>query len=130
MKKKVLAFLLASTMVIEPFSVAGAADFSDGTGQEAEVQFSDEAEDVPEVKNNADGVDQFSTDAAGENEDFVPQAQSDNEETNITWKVLDTDGDGYDDTLVISGIGDMLEYNGENYVRWDNLYWKICIFKL
>ena len=33
MKKKVLAFLLASTMVIEPFSVAGAADFSDGTGQ-------------------------------------------------------------------------------------------------
>lgn len=118
MKKKVLAFLLASTMVIEPFSVAGAADFSDGTGQEAEVQFSDEAEDVPEVKNNADGVDQFSTDAAGENEDFVPQAQSDNEETNITWKVLDTDGDGYDDTLVISGIGDMLEYNGENYVPW------------
>lgn len=118
MKKKVLAFLLASTMVIEPFSVASAADFSDGMGQEAEMQFSDDAEDVPEVKNNADGVDQFSTDAAGENEDFVPQAQSDNEETNITWKVLDTDGDGYDDTLVISGIGDMLEYNGENYVPW------------
>ena len=62
MKKKVLAFLLASTMVIEPFSVASAADFSDGMGQDT-VQFSDDAEDVPEVEN--DDVDQFSTDAVG-----------------------------------------------------------------
>ena len=60
MKKKVLAFLLASTMVIEPFSVASAADFSDGMGQDT-VQFSDDAEDVPEVEN--DDVDQFDTDA-------------------------------------------------------------------
>ena len=48
MKKKVLAFLLASTMIIEPFTVASAADFSDGMGQDT-VQFSDDAEDVPEV---------------------------------------------------------------------------------
>ena len=66
MKKKVLAFLLASTMVIEPFSVVGAADFSDGIGQDA-VQFSDDAEDVPEVEN--DDVDQFGTDAASEGEE-------------------------------------------------------------
>ena len=45
MKKKVLAFLLASTMVIEPFSVASAADFSDGIEQDV-VQFSDDGEDV------------------------------------------------------------------------------------
>ena len=115
MKKKVLAFLLASTMVIEPFSVASAADFSDGMGQDT-VQFSDDAEDVPEVEN--DDVDQFSTDAAGEDEDFVPQAKLDNEETNITWNVLDADKDGFDDTLVISGTGDMTEYEGENYVPW------------
>ena len=51
MKKKVLAFLLASTMVIEPFSVTNAADFSDGMGQDT-VQFSDDAEDVPEVEND------------------------------------------------------------------------------
>ena len=62
MKKKVLAFLLASTMVIEPFTVASAADFSDGMGQDT-VQFSDDAEDVPEVEN--DDVDQFDTDVAG-----------------------------------------------------------------
>ena len=62
MKKKVLAFLLASTMVIEPFTVASAADFSDGMGQDI-VQFSDDAEDVPEVEN--DDVDQFDTDVAG-----------------------------------------------------------------
>lgn len=62
MKKKVLAFLLASTMVIEPFSVASAADFSDGMGQDT-VQFSDDAEDVPEVEN--DDVNQFGTDVAG-----------------------------------------------------------------
>ncbi|NSE02486.1 leucine-rich repeat protein [Blautia wexlerae] len=66
MKKKVLAFLLASTMVIEPFSVASAADFSDGMGQDT-VQFSDDAEDVPEVENNE--VDQFGTDAVGEGEE-------------------------------------------------------------
>ena len=66
MKKKVLAFLLASTMIIEPFTVASAADFSDGMGQDT-VQFSDDAEDVPEVEN--DDVDQFSTDAAGEGEE-------------------------------------------------------------
>ena len=63
MKKKVLAFLLASTMVIEPFSMASAADFSDGMGQDT-VQFSDDAEDVPEVEN--DDVNQFGTDVAGE----------------------------------------------------------------
>lgn len=63
MKKKVLAFLLASTMAIEPFSMASAADFSDGMGQDT-VQFSDDAEDVPEVEND-DDVDQFGTDAAG-----------------------------------------------------------------
>ena len=62
MKKKVLAFLLASTMVIEPFTVASAADFSDSMGQDI-VQFSDDAEDVPEVEN--DDVDQFDTDVAG-----------------------------------------------------------------
>lgn len=107
MKKKVLAFLLASTMIIEPFTVASAADFSDGMGQDT-VQFSDDAEDVPEVEN--DDVDQFSTDAAGEDEDFVPQAKLDNEETNITWNVLDADKDGFDDTLVISGTGDMTEF--------------------
>lgn len=64
MKKKVLAFLLASTMIIEPFTVASAADFSDGMGQDT-VQFSDDVEDVPEVEND-DDVDQFSTDAVGE----------------------------------------------------------------
>ena len=58
MKKKVLAFLLASTMVIEPFTVASAADFSDGMGHE-DVQFNDDAEDVPEIENNVNGVDQF-----------------------------------------------------------------------
>ena len=66
MKKKVLAFLLASAMVIEPFSVASAADFSDGMGQDT-VQFSDDAEDIPEVEN--DDVDQFSTDAASGGEE-------------------------------------------------------------
>ena len=115
MKKKVLAFLLASAMVIESFSVASAADFSDGMGQDT-VQFSDDAEDVPEVE--SDDVDQFGTDAVGEDEDFVPQAKLDNEETNITWNVLDADKDGFNDTLVISGTGDMTEYEGENYVPW------------
>ena len=79
MKKKVLAFLLASAMVIEPFSVASAADFSDGMGQDT-VQFSDDVEDVPEVENDVDGVDQFSTDVVGD----------DGESTESTLKIINT----------------------------------------
>lgn len=100
MKKKVLAFLLASTMVIEPFSVASAADFSDGMGQNT-VQFSDDAEDVPEVEN--DDVDQFSTDAVGEGEEST--------ETHVqigdkVWVDFDNDNG----IATISGVGSTWDY--------------------
>ena len=107
MKKKVLAFLLASTMVIEPFSVASAADFSDGMGQDT-VQFSDDAEDVPEVEN--DDVDQFGTDAVGEGEEPT--------ETHVqmgdnVW----VDFDYSTGTATISGTGDMWDYMEDG---WDS----------
>ena len=100
MKKKVLAFLLVSTMVIEPFSVASAADFSDGMGQDT-VQFSDDAEDVPEVEN--DDVDQFGTDAVGEGEEST--------ETHV--KIGDkvwVDFDDSTETATISGTGAMWDF--------------------
>ena len=106
MKKKVLAFLLASTMVIEPFSVAGAADFSDGTGQEADMQFSDDAEDVPEVKNDVDGVDQFSTDVAGDGESSSKPSEDAVQMGDNVWFTFD-DSTG---TATISGTGDMWDY--------------------
>lgn len=107
MKKKVLAFLLASTMIIEPFTVASAADFSDGMGQDT-VQFSDDAEDVPEVEN--DDVDQFSTDAVGEGEEPT--------ETHV--QIGDKVWVDFDDstgTATISGTGDMWDYyeNGKDF---------------
>ena len=107
MKKKLLAFLLVSTMVIEPFSVASAADFSDGMGQDT-VQFSDDAEDVPEVEN--DDVDQFGTDAVGEGEEST--------ETHV--KIGDRVWVDFDDstgTATISGTGDMWDFyeNGYDY---------------
>lgn len=37
MKRKVLAFLVASTMVVNPFNVVNAADFSDSVGQETDL---------------------------------------------------------------------------------------------
>ena len=46
MKRKVLAFLVASTMVVNPFNVVNAADFSDGVGQEIEMQFDNTVEDT------------------------------------------------------------------------------------
>lgn len=51
MKKKVIAFLIASTMLIEPFSVANATEFSDGEEEKVESQFSDDAklEYEPEI---------------------------------------------------------------------------------
>lgn len=103
MKKKVLAFLLASTMIIEPFTVASAADFSDGMGQDT-VQFSDDAEDVPEVEN--DDVDQFSTDAVGERESSSKPSEDAIQMGDDVWVEFD-DSTG---TATISGTGDMWDY--------------------
>lgn len=103
MKKKVLAFLLASTMVIEPFSVASAADFSDGMGQDT-VQFSDDVEDVPEVEN--DEVDQFGTDAVGEGESSSKPSEDAIQMGDDVWVEFD-DSTG---TATISGTGDMWDY--------------------
>ena len=110
MKKKVLAFLLASTMVIEPFSVANAADFSDGMGQDT-VQFSDDAEDVPEVEN--DDVNQFSTDAVGEGESSSKPSEDAIQMGDDVWVRFD-DSTG---TATISGAGDMWDYyeNGKDF---------------
>ena len=107
MKKKVLAFLLASTMVIEPFSVASAADFSDGMGQDT-VQFSDDAEDVPEVEN--DDVDQFSTNAVGEGEESTEQGEQIGDSVYVKFEK---------DTATISGTGDMWDFyeNGYDYTN-------------
>lgn len=104
MKKKVLAFLLASTMVIEPFSVASAADFSDGMGQDT-VQFSDDVEDVPEVEN--DEVDQFGTDAVGEGESSSKPSEDAIQMGDDVWVEFD-DSTG---TATISGTGDMWDYH-------------------
>ena len=106
MKKKVLAFLLASVMVIEPFSVVSAADFSDGMGQDT-VQFSDDAEDVQEVEND-DGVDQFSTDAGGEGEESTERGEQIGENVYVKFE---------NDTATISGTGDMWNFyeNGYDY---------------
>ena len=112
MKKKVLAFLLASTMVIEPFSVASAADFSDGMGQDT-VQFNDDTENVPEVEN--DGVDQFSTDAVGEGKNSSKPSEDAIQMGDDVWVTFD-DSTG---TATISGTGDMWDYyeNGYDYTN-------------
>ena len=112
MKKKVLVFLLASTMVIEPFSVASAADFSDGMGQDT-VQFNDDTENVPEVEN--DGVDQFSTDAVGEGKNSSKPSEDAIQMGDDVWVTFD-DSTG---TATISGTGDMWDYyeNGYDYTN-------------
>ena len=113
MKKKVLDFLLASTMVIEPFSVASAADFSDGMGQASDVQFNDDAEDVPEIENNVNGVDQFSADAAEDEESNSKPSEDAIQMGADVWFTFD-DSTG---TVTISGTGDMWDYydNGYDY---------------
>lgn len=103
MKKKVLAFLLASTMIIEPFTVASAADFSDGMGQDT-VQFNDDTENVPEVEN--DDVDQFSTDAVGEGESSLKPSEDAIQMGNDVWVKFD-DSTG---TATISGTGAMWDF--------------------
>lgn len=110
MKKKVLAFLLASAMVIEPFSVVGAADFSDGMGQDT-VQFSDDAEDVPKVE--TEDADQFSTEAVAEGENSSKPSEDAIQMGDDVWVTFD-DSTG---TATISGTGDMWDYyeNGKDF---------------
>lgn len=53
MKKKMLAMLLAAAMVVQPLSVAGAAEFTDGsmeTAEEFTSEFGDGMDEVPEVE--------------------------------------------------------------------------------
>lgn len=133
MKKKVLAFLLASTMIIEPFTVASAADFSDGMGQDT-VQFSDDVEDVPEVEN--DDVDQFSTDAVGEGElpdpEEVTVKVGENVNATFYYEYHDDYGTYQKEVkkTVISGVGDMWDYLSDGY-DIDNLhenpFWKMGV---
>ena len=133
MKKKVLAFLLASTMIIEPFSVASAADFSDGIGQDI-VQFSDDAEDVPEVEN--DDVNQFGTDAVGEGElpdpEEVTVKVGENVNATFYYEYHDDYGTYQKEVkkTVISGVGDMWDYLSDGY-DIDNLhenpFWKMGV---
>ena len=133
MKKKVLAFLLASTMVIEPFSVASAADFSDGMGQDT-VQFSDDVEDVPEVEN--DDVDQFGTDAVGEGElpdpEEVTVKVGENVNATFYYEYHDDYGTYQKEVkkTVISGVGDMWDYLSDGYDVdniHENPFWKMGV---
>lgn len=133
MKKKVLAFLLASTMIIEPFSVASAADFSDGIGQDI-VQFSDDAEDVPEVEN--DDVNQFGTDAVGEGElpdpEEVTVKVGENVNATFYYEYHDDYGTYQKEVkkTVISGTGDMWDYLSDGYDVdniHENPFWKMGV---
>ena len=135
MKKKVLAFLLASMMIIEPFSVASAADFSDGMGQDI-VQFSDNAEDVPEVENDADSVDQFSTDAVGEGELPKPEEVTVQVGKNVNatfyYEYYDDYGTYQKEVkkTIISGTGDMWDYLRDGYDVdniHENPFWKMGV---
>ena len=137
MKKKVLAFLLASTMVIEPFSVTNAADFSDGMGQDT-VQFSDDAEDVPEVENDDDGVDQFSTNTAGEGELSKSEEKTVQvgEKVNATFYYEYYEEYGIQKKVlkktIISGTGDMWDYLSDGYdidKIHENPFWEMGVGK-
>lgn len=137
MKKKVLAFLLASTMVIEPFSVASAADFSDGIEQDV-VQFSDDGEDVPEVENDLDGADQFSTNTAGEGELSKSEEKTVQvgEKVNATFYYEYYEEYGIQKKVlkktIISGTGDMWDYLSDGYdidKIHENPFWEMGVGK-
>lgn len=73
-----------------------------------DVQFNDDAEDVPEIENNVNGVDQFSAD---ENSSKPPEDAI--QMGNDVWVTFD-DSTG---TATISGKGDMWDYyeNGKDF---------------
>lgn len=145
-KKRILAVLLSSAIAFSgmPGNVFAAEDvaledgFSDGeeiTEDVTEESVEDVRESVPEIDQGSEDFTGFSD---GESEDFVaeeeledetdPETQvfvddkntvtEDTDQSNIKWKIVDSNEDGMDDTLVISGNGDMENYDGAKYTPW------------
>ena len=145
-KKRILAVLLSSAIAFSgmPGNVFAAEDvaledgFSDGaevTEDVTEESAEDVGESVPEIDQDAEDFAGFSD---GESEDFVaeeeledetdPETQvfvddkntvtEDTNQSNIKWKIVDSNEDGMDDTLVISGNCDMENYDGAKYTPW------------
>ena len=141
-KKRILAVLLSSAIVFSGMSgnvfaaeeIVQEDGFSDGeeiTEDVTEESVEDVKESVPEIDQGSEDFVGFSD---GESEDFVneeeiedetdPETQvfvddkntvtEDTDQSNIKWKIVDSNEDGMDDTLVISGNGDMENYNGAN----------------
>ena len=145
-KKRILAVLLSSAIVFSGMSgnvfaaeeIVQEDGFSDGeeiTEDVTEESVEDVKESVPEIDQGSEDFVGFSD---GESEDFVneeeiedetdPETQvfvddkntvtEDTDQSNIKWKIVDSNEDGMDDTLVISGNGDMENYNGAKYTPW------------
>lgn len=142
-KKRILAVLLSSAIAFSgmPGNVFAAEEFT----QEEEF-FGDEdvtediaeepTEDVGEsVLESDQGAEEFAGFSDGEGEDFVTEDDEINPEvevftdgesagtentgqSNIKWEIVDSNDDGMDDTLVISGNGDMEKYDGAKYTPW------------
>lgn len=142
-KKRILVVLLSSAIVFSgmPGNVFAAEEFTQEEeffgGEDVTEDIAEEpTEDVGEsVLESDQGAEEFAGFSDGEGEDFVteddeinPEAElftdgesagtEDTEQNNIKWEIVDSDDDGMDDTLVISGNGDMEIYQGAKYTPW------------
>lgn len=95
MKKKVVSLLLAGLMILEPCTMAGAADFSDGEvlEQSAEEEAGEELAVAEEPENIAEMDTQADTEVPAETEETAEQELNMPEEEEPAEAALSLDGD-------------------------------------
>lgn len=144
--KKVLSIILSSAMIVSVAPVESFAadldvaveEFSDETDEpvvienedealsdesaEVEIQDEDEQEDVEDANFNEsqNDIEEFD-DGADVSVDFSAETYSLGKKSlndNTEYEMIDSDNDGIDETLIISGNGDMPDYNASADIPW------------
>ena len=142
--KKVLSIILSSAMIVSVAPVESFAadldvaveEFSDETDEpvvienedealsdesaEVEIQDEDEQEDVEDANFNEsqNDIEEFD-DGADVGVDFSAETYSLGKKSlndNTEYEMIDSDNDGIDETLIISGNGDMPDYTGKKVI--------------
>lgn len=140
--KKVLAIGLSAAMIMSV--TPGTVTAADLDADVAVEEFSDDADDTVALESEEPEVEENDSDQAAEiefqDEDTDVQQNVDQEASSddvalfsdgeenapavgdgsddLQWHLEDSDEDGFDDTLVVDGYGDMSEYNSHTDYPW------------
>lgn len=113
MKKKLIAVLLAATMAIQPLSVAGAAEFTDGEAVSGEIDFDESDEKLFDSEEIFADDEEIACASVGDEGDIDDKPENAELMGDHVW----VEFDDTTKTATISGTGEMWDYyeNGYDY---------------